>query len=269
MPLFPAYSAEIRQAPFRRRLSPAGRLIRNGHLVRAVATKDHELIRDFLADYWSSEASDEFYRELSHRYETLFLAYHAGIVEQTADAVKRSGGEFRQLVEIGSGDGKILAHFSRYLPEIPAFHGVDLNKDQIEKCRRLYADDSRLAFHQRDALRWLDDHLTPGTILIANGGVLEYFTRPELEKMFAQIARHAPCIVAITESIAADHDLNSDPRTHPYGFELSLSHNYSALLREAGFSISHIRDRLTTPEESEIVGRWLQMVACSASEKNR
>lgn len=68
-------------------------------------------------------------------------------------------------------------------------------------------------------------------------------------------------MVVLTESIAADHDMDGDPNTYPYGFELSLSHNYLAILKEAGFSIDYVNDRKTTPEESEIVGRWIQIVA--------
>lgn len=261
VPLFPAYSATIREAPFSRPQSRIGRLIRNGHLVRAVADKDHDLIRRYLADYWSSQASDEFYTELSHRYETLFLAYHSRIVDETLAVMARAGGTFSQMVEIGAGDGKILSHFSRYLPGISAFHGVDINQEQVEKNARIYQADSRLKFHHADAGEWLTEHITPGSVVAANGGVLEYFTRPELEEMFSRLAREAPCVVALTESIAADHDLDHDPETHPYGFELSLSHNYLAILKEAGFTIHYVNDRPTTPEESEIVGRWLQIVA--------
>jgi hypothetical protein len=261
IPMLPGYSASIRTTPFRQHLSRVGRLIRNGYLVRAVGEKDHDLIRRFLADYWSSQASDEFYTELSHRYETLFLTYHSRIVEETLKVISGSERLFPQLVEIGAGDGKILSHFSRHLPGVSAFHGVDINKEQVEKNRQIYGSDSRLEFHHRDASEWLAEHVVPGTILVANGGVLEYFTRPELESIFARLAENAPCMVALTESIAADHDLDRDPKTHPYGFELSLSHNYLAILKEAGFSIDYVNDRLTTPVESEIVGRWLQIVA--------
>lgn len=259
--LRPGYAASIRAAPFRKPWPVSGRLIRNSCLVDAVDTADHVLICDFLRDYWSSRASDEFYTGLSHRYETLFLAYHQRIVTETLQAIQGSDFEFTQLVELGAGDGKILDHFSRHLPPQLSFHGVDINLSQVENNRTIYAARPMLHFHHDDAARWLTENAGSGTILVTNGGVLEYFTREQVASMFRTLAGTTPCAVVLTESIAADHDLKNEPSTYPYGFELSLSHNYIALLEEAGFAIKWVNDRPTTPEESPILGRWLQIVA--------
>lgn len=259
--LLPYRAARIRLSPFRTQLSRIGRLIRNGHLMIAVRTKNHALIRDFLADFWSSPASEEFYTNLSHRYETLFLAYHSAIVDETIKAIRQGEGKFAQLVEIGSGDGKILKHFSEHLTEIPIFHGVDLNSEQTRNNQTIYHGCPKLRFHLGDARDWIAGNSMPGTVVVANGGVLEYFTKPELEDLFRTLAHSGPCVVAITESIATDHDLENEHPTFPYGQELSLSHNYISILRASGFEITYVFDRMTTPEESEIVGRWLQVVA--------
>ena len=262
MTMRPELSSEIRKTPFANGLPLSGRLIRNGHFMNAVGAHDHGMIRDFLRDYWSSGASDEFYEGLSHRYETLFLRYHSSIVGETARAMKRTGRTFRQMVEIGAGDGKILDHFSRHLADVPAFHGVDVNLPQVENNRRIYQANPKLSFHHSDGLHWLNENGGTGTILVTNGGVLEYFTRPELEDLFGRMGSGwGPCVVSLTESIAADHDLVNESWTYPYGWELSLSHNYIALLQDAGFTITHVNDRLTTPEEAETIGRWLQVVA--------
>jgi hypothetical protein len=261
----PETSSEIRKSPFSKTLPLSGRLIRNGHFLDAIANGNHVLIRDFMRDYWSSAASEEFYDQLSHRYETLFLRYHSAIVRETAAAIRRTGFAFRQFVEIGSGDGKILDHFSRNLGGIASFHGVDVNRVQVENNRVRYRSNPKLTFHHCDGATWLRDHAVPGTVFATNGGVLEYFTREELESLFRQLAAEcSPCVVSLTESIAADHELSSEDRTYPYGWELSLSHNYVTLLREAGFTITHVNDRLTTPEESDTTGRWLQVVAVKA-----
>lgn len=263
MAVDPGLSEEVNSAPFRRSWSTTGKLIRNGHLFNAVATGDHALICRFLVDYWSSQASDEFYTGLSDRYETLFLRHHEAIVDETAKACLQAGGDFHQLIELGAGDGKVLDHFSRCLPMIAGFHGIDINAEQVANNRRIYSGNPALHFHHADIRKWIPEHAGPGTVVIVNGGVLEYLTGRELEEMLQHLAaKCAPCVIAITESIAADHDLANEPGSYPYGLELSLSHNYLSLLRGAGFTITFTRDRLTTPEESEIVARWLQVVAC-------
>ena len=262
MALRPDLSAAVKAAPFRENWSTAGKLIRNGHLLNAVAMQDHALICGFLSDYWSSHASDEFYTGLSHRYETLFLKHHEAIVAETDEAIRKAGGNFHQLFEIGAGDGRIIEHFSRHLVTIPAFHAIDINGAQVANNRRVYADRLALSFHHADAKQWVPDHAAPGTVVIANGGVLEYFTRSELESLFRHLAEKcSPCVVAITESIATDHDLEHEANTYPYGLELSLSHNYLFLLRDCGFSINYINDRLTSAEEFGVAERWLQVVA--------
>lgn len=261
----PETSSAIRRSPFAKRLSLSGRLIRNGHFLDAVAAEDHAMIRDFMRDFWSSSASDDFYSGLSHRYETLFLKYHAEIVNETAAAIRQTGFGFPQFVEIGSGDGKILDHFSKHLPEIGSFHGVDVNEPQIKNNRIIYRHNPKLDFHHHDGANWLHEHALPGIVLATNGGVLEYFTKSELQVLFRMLASNCePCVVSLTESIAVDHHLPTEEGSFPYGWELSLSHNYLALLREAGFSITYVNDRLTTPEESDTVGRWLQVVAVKA-----
>ncbi|MES2659710.1 MAG: class I SAM-dependent methyltransferase [Verrucomicrobiota bacterium] len=262
--LRPQLSAAVKAAPFRENWPATGKLIRNGHLLNAVAEKDHALICHFLSDFWTSQASDDFYTGLSHRYETLFLRHHEAIVAETDNAILKVGGNFQQLIEIGAGDGKIIEHFSRRLTAIPAFHAVDINGAQVANNRRVYADNPALSFHHADAKQWVADHAVPGTVLLANGGVLEYFTRPELESLLRDLAgKCSPCVIAITESMGTDHDLELEAKTYPYGLELSLSHNYLALLRECGFTIEFINDRLTATEEFGVAERWLQVVAFS------
>jgi hypothetical protein len=255
-------SHEVKAAPFRHPWSTTGRLIRNGHLQNAVASGDHALICRFLVDFWSSPASADFYTNLSHRYETLFLKHHQAIVGETVKTCDKAAGGFRQLIELGAGDGKVLEHFSRHLPILSEVHGIDINADQVSTNRQVYADQPKLQFHHADIRKWIPEHVSSGAVVIVNGGVLEYLTRPELLAMFKHLAdQSAPCVVAITESIATDHDLENESETYPYGLELSLSHNYLAILRECGFTIEFTHDRLTSADEFGVSERWLQVVA--------
>lgn len=180
-------------------------------------------------------------------------------------ACREAGGNFHQLIELSAGDGKVIEHFSRHLPEIAKFHAIGINAGQVVNNREVYAAQPALHFHHADIRKWIPEHAGPGSVVVVNGGVLEYLIRPELAAMLDHLAKHcSPCVIAITESIAADHDLDHEPATYSYGLELSLSRNYLALLREVGFTVTFTNDRLTTPEESEIVAHWLQVVAYRA-----
>lgn len=143
-----------------------------------------------------------------------------------------------------------------------SLHGVDLNEREIQKCRERHRDSSRLFFHAGDLLAWLRAHPAPRTLLVTNGGVFEYLLEHELGGLFSGIRDLcAPCLVAITESVGDDHDFEKESSSIPYGHELAFSHNYPAMLRDAGFSITWQRDRLTQPGEENHPVRWVQLVA--------
>lgn len=76
-------------------------------------------------------------------------------------------------------------------------------------------------------------------------------------------------IVAITESVGTDHDLDREPQSYPYGHELAFSHNYPAILRESGFEIGWERNRPTQPGEENYPVRWYQLVARGMGDLSR
>ena len=99
-------------------------------------------------------------------------------------------------------------------------------------------------------------------MFFTNGGVLEYFTRPQLIDLFELLrGTSSTSLVAITETLAVDHDLKEEPATFPYGHELAFSHNYPAILAESGFKETYRNDRFTKEGEEWHPTRWLQMVA--------
>lgn len=262
--LRPGLARRVDEKPFDPGWGPAGKLIRNAHLLNAVDRRDHETLRRYFTDYWSSTTSEEFYEGFAHRFEELFLRHHAIIAERIADLLPTLGEGGARLVEVGSGDGRVLEWLSQNLQGITEFHGVDLNAREIAKCQEAHRESEKLHFHAGDLLEWLRSHPTPRTLLVTNGGVLEYILREELIAIFTEFRELCgPCVVAITESIGTDHDLDHETRSFPYGHELAFSHNYPALLREAGFEIRWERDRPTNPGEENYPVRWYQLVAVS------
>lgn len=264
MSLRPQLANQVDAQPFDPGWGSAGKLIRNAHLLNAVQRKDHKTLRRYFTHYWSSATSVEFYEGFAHRFEELFLRHHAVVADHIAEALPQLGEGVIRLVEVGSGDGRVLEWLADKLDAVSEYHGVDLNEREIAKCCQKHEGSDRLFFHSGDLMEWLRAHPAPNTILVTNGGVLEYILRDELLALFREFrSLCSPCLIAITESIATDHDLEKEPESLPYGHEFAFSHNYPALLREAGFEIRWQRDRPTEPGEENYPVRWCQIVAVS------
>lgn len=258
----PGLSAAVDAAPFDPAWGSAAKLMRNSHLAEAVGRRDHEKLRRYFTHYWSSGTSVEFFDGFAFRFEELFLRYHAVIADHLAGLLPKLGDGPIRLVEVGSGDGKVLEWLSAQLPGIAAFYGVDLNEREIEKCRERHRDSTRLHFHAGDLHAWLLANPAPRTILVTNGGVFEYLLEHEMRALFQELrASCSPCLVAITESIADDHDLDRELHSITYGREFAFSHNYPAMLRDAGFTIEWERNRPTKPGEDSHPVRWYQILA--------
>lgn len=219
-------------------------------------------MRRYFTHYWSSGTSLEFFDGFGYRFEELFLRHHAVIAEHLVGLFPKLGEGPIRLVEVGSGDGKVLEWLSARLPGIDAFHGVDLNEREIEKCRERHRDSKRLHFHSGDLRDWLLANPAPRTILVTNGGVFEYLLEHEMRALFRELREVcSPCLVAVTESIADDHDLDAEPCSLAYGREFAFSHNYPAILRGSGFEIEWERNRPTEPGEENHPVRWYQLLA--------
>lgn len=260
--LQPRLSAAVDAAPFDPAWGAAAKLIRNAHLAEAVERRDHAKLRRYFTHYWSSATSVEFFDGFSFRFGELFLRHHAVIATHLGGLLPMLGEGPVRLVEVGSGDGKVLEWLAAQLPGIETLHGVDLNEREIEKCRQRHRDSPRLHFHAGDLHAWLLANPVPRTILVTNGGVFEYLLEDELRALFAEL-RHScsPCLVAVTESIADDHDLDTEPHSIAYGREFAFSHNYPAILRDTGFAIEWERNRPTQPGEESHPVRWYQLLA--------
>lgn len=262
--LNPRMSTDVEQHPFSKEWGVLGRVVRNTHFYNAVESQDHDALHRYLCDYWASPVASVFFDHFSHRFEDLFLKFHSGIVDELVTALKGYANEPIRLIELGSGDGQVLEYLAEHLPMVDEFHGLDLNQKQIEECSAQHVESEKLSFHCSDIFEWLENHPAQNTVFFTNGGVLEYLTRGQLTKLFQLLReRSARCVVAITETIAVDHDLKNEHATFPYGNELAFSHNHPAVLREAGFEEQYRNDRLTTELEEWHPARWLQLVAMS------
>ncbi|WP_411844972.1 class I SAM-dependent methyltransferase [Roseibacillus persicicus] len=265
--LTPAAAARVYQQPFTRELKYHERLLRNARQHQAIEERDHETLHQFLIDYWSSPFSQEFFTTFTHRFEELFLRFHTDIVVNLAKQLAALP-EHQEvnLVEVGCGDGKVLEYLADRLPRVKHLTGLDLSEEEIAKCRERYPSRKRIAFTAEDVFDWLEANSDTALVFFTNGGVLEYFTRRQLERLFVLLRnRPQPTWIALTETLALDHCLDKEPETFPYGRELAFSHNYSALLSESGFQEVWRRDRPTKSGEENHPTRWLQMIAATTA----
>lgn len=242
-----------------------GNLIRNGLLGQAFIKRDHAQLRRLLSAYWGEYAS-KFHDDWDDRFERIFLGrdlevlalLDSWIVEKT-DA----GVPVEHLYEIGCGGGRLLAFLADRYPALSSLNGVDLGSSRIEMNRANYPD-PRLQFHVADAVKWIPEHAKPGSILLTNGGVFEYFLEEELRHLFRWVALlREPSAILLIETIGTDHDLATERQSLVYGREMAFSHNYPHLLGEAGFTIRHCSERAGYEEDGG--GRWIRIFATTAS----
>lgn len=156
-------------------------------------------------------------------------------------------------MEIGCGDGRVLAHFAERLPALTRLTGLDLNPSIIARNRDTYAHDARMAFETAEASHWLSTHAEPGLIVAAYGGVLEYFQPITLTEMFRRLAEVPPAAIALVEPLAADFDALHG-LSRPHGIECSFSHPYQRLLNQAGYAIRY-------EQEARLEDRWIMLIA--------
>ena len=259
LPLFRGRIEAIEAAPFGSD-GQIHRLLRNGLYARALEQGDFAKLRGYLSKYWGQEAKN-FHDAWQNRFERMFLQHDVVVIDELEKAIAGlpDALAFDHLYEIGCGGGQVLNYLAERLTSIESFAGIDIGEEQIEANRKAY-DHPRVAFHAADAVEWVPSHAKPCSVVLTNGGVFEYFLREELQSLFTHLGeRLAPAAIAVVETIGTDHDLDAHPETFVYGRELSFSHNYPHLLREAGFEIAHESERPGYDEDGG--GRWIRILA--------
>jgi SAM-dependent methyltransferase len=225
---------------------------------RAVLSSNQSELEELHRRYWSSQEADRFFDQIRGRGLEHLQSHHSEIIDWMRELMADRPNTFRQLCEIGSGNGRVLNYLSQVFPDIETFTGIDVSIRQTARTQEQYRD-SRLHFVADDGLNWLEAHATPGFLVSTHGGVLEYFTEPRVKRLFELIgSKAAPSAVAIVEPLDEDFSLAKELRSRPAGQELTFSHNYPLLAWQAGLEVLHQKD-VVYP-----FGRRLMMVAASS-----
>lgn len=257
---FPGRKKAVAEAPFAEDHNIVNRAIRNGLYADAFKRKDHAALRRFLSQYWAKEAA-AFHRDWNERFERMFLKQDAALIDELEKLLARVPGDpiFTHLYEVGCGGGQVLEYLHDRFPQLKGLIGIDLGEEQIKE-NWATCDQERLAFVAADANEWLPENAVPGCVIFANGGVFEYFLQSELEYLFSRAADSlAPVVICVIETVATDHDLETEKDSLVYGREMAFSHNYPHLLETAGFEIVSCSER--HGDSIDGGGRWIRILA--------
>jgi SAM-dependent methyltransferase len=235
--VFPQLGREIDEGRNNARSARLKRAIVYARMRSAQAHGDDAAVEDVLAAFWKGASGDRFFSKSAEDRFKMFRDNHAGVVDALAALLVAEGGTFSRLVEIGTGEGAVLAYCAEHLPGITQAIGLDINASVVADASARHPPGGKLAFVNTDARTWLAANPQPGTVLLSNGGVLEYFSEAAFDGLLQALAAAAPAAVALVEPVAPDHDLATRRGSFTFGAENSFSHNHRHRLERAGFEV--------------------------------
>jgi len=192
------------------------------------------------ADFWQGQGGVVFSSNCDHRFDNLFLARQAEDLAVLQKYWRKS--ECKHIVEIGCCSGLHLQHLTTTLSGVESAIGIDINSTQIQANSKNPKFHSRIKFLSTDGGAWLIENAQPNTLFVTNGGVLEYFSREQLDEILSHVSKVlSPAMFFTVEPVAIDHDVTNLEESFPFGEELSFSHNYRNLYESNGFEVLHQR----------------------------
>lgn len=220
------------------KFSIVDRLIRNALIKNAEKNQDFDALAKFQRDYWVNQGTD-FFSMNDGSFENAFLPDCSFIFDILEEELLKGPEKFHTLVEIGTGNGKVLNYLGNKFPQIDKLVGIDLSPGQIEINAENYKNNPRLEFVATDGFEWVKQNCKSNMIFVTSRGVLEYFTEERLQEFFNTLNGLGKMIFVAIEPNGVDHDFTVNAGSQPYGHERSFSHNYSALFKKAGFELWH------------------------------
>lgn len=237
--VLPARATQLRASPTIGSSRKIERVIMAFLRDEARRNQDARFFERLHRDFWKGEGGAVFSANCDHRFKDLFLDQQ----QEELAKLRAAWGDHKceRIIEVGCCSGLLLEHLTTTLPGVVSSIGVDLNPTQIENNQKSADFDSRITFACADGLDFVISHARPGTLFVTNGGVLEYFSREQLNKMFTRIRDVGGCMFFSVEPVAPDHDWATTRQSVPFGEELSFSHNYRDAYESNGFRILHQR----------------------------
>lgn len=213
-------------------------LMRDAIFKKIKAKADVDALAGFHSNYWVNQGHD-FFSATNNRLENVALPEFEFMFDLLEKELVKQPNQFKTLVEIGTGNGKILSYLSSKFPQLNRLVGVDLSKVQIDNNKERYKENPKLEFVASDAVDWVNQHGHGNMIVLTFNGVLEYFTEKQVKQLFNNLNGLGKIIFVAIEPKSIEHDFTSHPNSKIYGYESSFSHNYPKLFKDAGFNLWH------------------------------
>lgn len=240
--LFPNKAVELTEKgitiAFDKNLSKTDRLMRYALLKNAEKNKDYELLAQFHKNFWTN-MGQKFFSNDKDTLNNYFLRNNYFLFKELKTRLNAQLNVYDTMVEIGSGQGDVLNYLSAEFTQIKRFVGIDLNSNQSKINTDRYRENKKIEFVAADGFEWIKSNKVDNLVIFTSGGVLEYSTEESLVDFFRHLSTLDNFILIVIEPIGRDVDFKVNPKSQPYGYESSFSHNYSKLFIEAGFKIWH------------------------------
>jgi hypothetical protein len=223
------------------------RFMRSAILKKTENKKDYNTLEQFHNNYWKNQG-DDFFSATDNSFEDDFLPNCAFIFDLLQEQLTNEPEAFNTLVEIGTGNGKVLNYLNSKFPSIQRFVGIDLSPVQIQLNTENFKGNPKLEFVATDGFDWVKKHGHSNIIFVTSRGVLEYFTEQRLKDFLNKLNGLGKIIFVAIEPNGIKHDFKTNPNSELYGYERSFSHNYAKLFKDAGFNLWHVSQKPCVPD---------------------
>jgi len=219
-------------------LSILDRLMRRALLKKIEAKGDFEQLAKLHGNYWKNKG-DIFFDKNNNHLEQINLPFCDFIFPLLKEELSKQKEKYSTLVEIGTGNGRVLDYLSTEFKDIDNFIGIDLSDIQTQNNNKYYKKNNKLKFITSDAFDWVEKYGKENTIFLTFMGVLEYFTEQRLQNFLSRISGLGNVVFVAIEPNGYNHDFSKNPHSQIYGSERSFSHNYHLLFKNSGFQLWH------------------------------
>ncbi len=205
------------------------------------------ILKNFTKSYWKSNISNSWHAKRKDESFDDFYDFAQAISNKIEDL------NFDTVIEIGTGAGTLISLLSKKLNTYNKFIGIDINKQQIDENKKNYQNLNNVEFIYMDIAKYIND-TNLNNIAIVSQNTLDYFEKNELKKLFSLIHNKIKNVVIVVSSLKSNIELADSIDRKEADFKV-YSHNYYALLKEAGYELMSI-DSMSGREEVVVIAGY-------------